>query len=48
MHANYPDVGESIKTTKELDKDAEATLQKAISEYTKQYGTSHELIKEEE
>ena len=48
MHANYPEVGESIKSTKELGKDAEATLQKAIGEYTKQYGASHELIKEEE
>ena len=48
MHSNYPEVGESIKSTKELGKDAEATLQKAIAEYTKQYGASHELIKEEE
>ena len=48
MHSNYPEVGESIKKTKELGKDAEATLQKAIAEYTKQYGASHELIKEEE
>lgn len=48
MHSNYPEVGESIKSTKELGKDAEATMQKAIAEYTKQYGASHELIKEEE
>ena len=48
MHSNYPEVGESIKSTKELGKDAEATLQKAIAEYTKQYGASHERIKEEE
>ena len=48
MHTNYPEVGESIKTTKELGQDAEATLQKAIGEYTKQYSATHELIKEEE
>lgn len=48
MHSNYPEVGESIKSTKELGKDAEETLKKAIAEYIKQYGTSHELVKEEE
>ena len=48
MHSNYPEVGESIKSTKELGKDAEETLKKAIAEYLKQYGTSHELVKEEE
>ena len=48
MHANYPEVGEHIKSTKELGKDDEETLKRAISEYTKEYGTSHELVKEEE
>lgn len=48
MHSNYPEVGESIKNTKELGKEVEDTLCKAIEEYTKQYGASHELIKEGE
>ena len=49
MHAYLKTIGFSkIKTTKELGQDAEATLQKAIGEYTKQYSATHELIKEEE
>ena len=48
MHDNYPEVGESIKTTKELGKDMEEKLRRAIDEYTEQYGASHELVKEEE
>ena len=48
MHANYPEVGADIKKTKELGADNEEVLKKAIVEFTKQFGTSHKLIKEEE
>lgn len=48
MHANYPDVGNNINTKKELTKEDEAVLQKAVGEYTKQYGATHELVKEGE
>jgi len=34
---NYPDVVESIRTTSELSKDAEQTLQKATGEFTQQF-----------
>jgi F-type H+-transporting ATPase subunit alpha len=48
MHANYPEVGQHIKETKQLGKEDEDTLQKAVVEFTKEYGASHTLIKEEE
>ena len=48
MHANYPEVATKIKETKELDSDNEEVLKKAIVEYTKQFGATHQLVKEEE
>ena len=48
MHANYPQVGEDIKATKQLGADNEAVLKKAIGEFTKQFATSHTMVKEEE
>ncbi|MCH4166689.1 MAG: F0F1 ATP synthase subunit alpha [Megasphaera sp.] len=48
MHANYPEVGQHIKDTKQLGDEEEAALKKAVAEYTKEFGVSHKLIKEEE
>lgn len=48
MHTNYPQVGQDIKTKKEMTADTEAALVKAIGEFTQEYGASHKLIKEEE
>lgn len=48
MHANHPEVGQHIKETKELAPADEEILKKAIAEFTKDYGASHELVKEEE
>lgn len=48
MHTNYPDVGKNIEAKKELTKEDAAVLQKAVGEYTKQYGATHELVKEGE
>lgn len=48
MHANYAEVATKIKETKELDSDNEEVLKKAIVEYTKQFGATHQLVKEEE
>lgn len=48
MHASYPEVGAKIKEAKVLDADNEAVLKKAIVEFTKQFATSHTMVKEEE
>ena len=48
MHANYPEVGQDIAATKVLSKENEAVLVKAIGEFTKEFGETHQLIKEEE
>ena len=48
MHTNYPEVGQHIEEQKVLSPEDEKVLQKAVGEYTKQYGATHELVKEEE
>ncbi|WP_427113739.1 F0F1 ATP synthase subunit alpha [Megasphaera sueciensis] len=48
MHANYPQVGQDIKAKKEMTGETEAALVKAVAEFTREYGASHQLIKEEE
>ena len=48
MHASYPEVGEDIKKTKQLGEENEKVLIKAIDEFLKTFGTSHQMIKEEE
>lgn len=48
MHTNYPQVGQDIKAKKEMTAETEAALIKAVDEFTKEYGASHQLIKEEE
>ncbi|HEY3415150.1 MAG TPA: F0F1 ATP synthase subunit alpha [Armatimonadota bacterium] len=37
VHSRYPDVPQSIASTKDLDKDTEAKLRKAIEEYNSQF-----------
>ncbi|MGE1063090.1 F0F1 ATP synthase subunit alpha [Megasphaera paucivorans] len=48
MHTNYPQIGQDIKAKKEMTSETEAALIKAVEEFTKEYGASHQLIKEEE
>ena len=48
MHTNYPQIGQDIKAKKEMTSETEAALIKAVEEFTKEYGASHLLIKEEE
>jgi F-type H+/Na+-transporting ATPase subunit alpha len=48
MHTNYPQIGQDIKAKKEMTAETEAALIKAVEEFTKEYGASHQLIKEEE
>jgi len=48
MHANYPEVGEEISKTKELGADNEKALVKGINEFIKEFGASHQMVKEEE
>lgn len=48
MHANYPEVGEEISKTKELGAENEKALVKGINEFIKEFGASHQMVKEEE
>jgi F-type H+-transporting ATPase subunit alpha len=48
MHTNYPQIGQDIKAKKEMTGETEAALVKAVAEFTREYGASHQLIKEEE
>lgn len=48
MHTNYPEVGKDIADKKIISEDNEKVLVKAIEEFTKEFGTSHEMIQEEE
>jgi F-type H+-transporting ATPase subunit alpha len=40
VHKNYPEIGEGIRTSKALSKEAEPTLQKAVRDYTEEFKKS--------
>ena len=48
VKAEYPQIGESIRTEQKLNDDADALLRTAIAAYKTQFGATHTLVKEEE